>query len=195
MIDCRSLTLDTDRLALVVRASHRHRPPLALLVTADQRAALDAPDGYLDDVPLTTDPAGRPPPKPVPTPEPTPPRPIAELRREHTVMLQATIRDHVDAHLPPSEREALGSIAAGLAEKAAFGVPLTPTEQGVAIGLMQARAWSLGALALAGDAAVRCAACTTLDEVQAVTVDLSALGEPPRITAGEVALALALRGA
>jgi hypothetical protein len=117
-------------------------------------------------------------------------RELAEVQAARAAELQATIRSHVDQHLAPSEREALASIAAGLAEKAAFGVALTETEQGVAVGLMQARAWTMAALALAGDVAVRCAACSTMEELAAVTVDLSALGPAPQVTAGEVALVL-----
>lgn len=120
--------------------------------------------------------------------------PLETAKAMRTAELQAGIRDHVDAHLPPSERETLASIAAGLAERAAFGVPLTPTEQGVAVGLMGARAWTMAAVALGGEVAARCAACSTVEELEAVTVDLASLGEPPRVTAGEVALALAKGG-
>lgn len=119
--------------------------------------------------------------------------PLADLVAARTAELQQQVRDHVDAHLPPSEREALASIAAGLAERAAFGVGLTPTEQGVAAGLLMARDWTMRATALGGEVAARCAACTSAEELAAVTVDLASLGEPPRVTAGEVALAL--RGA
>lgn len=121
------------------------------------------------------------------------PRPLADLQRERAEELQRAIRAHVDAHLPPSEREALAAIAAGLAERAAFGVALTPTEQGVAVGLMGAREWTMRAAALGGEVAARCAACASVEELAAVSFDLDALGEPPRVTAGEVALAL--RGA
>ena len=121
-------------------------------------------------------------------------QPLADAIAARTAELQQAIRDHVDAHLPPSEREALASIAAGLAEKRAFGLPLSETEQGVAVGLMQHRAWTTTALALAGDVAARCAACTSAEELAAVTVDLTALGEAPRVTAGEVAIALAKGG-
>ena len=192
MIDCRSLILDDARLALVVRAARRHRPPLALLCTAEQAATLPA---YVDGVvPVTTDPAVTPPPAPTPPPPEPPPGPLADAIAARTAELQQQVRDHVDAHLPPSEREALASIAAGLAERAAFGVPLTPTEQGVAVGLMGARAWTMAAVALGGEVAARCAACTSAEALAAVTVDLKALGEPPRVTAGEVALALAKGG-
>ena len=193
-IDCRALTLDASRLALVTRAARRHRPPLALLVTPEQRAGLDLVDGvYVDDVPVTMDAGAIPPPKPAPpAPEPEP-RPLADLQRERADELQQAIRDHVDAQLPPPEREVLASIAAGLAERAAFGVPLTPTEQGVAVGLMGAREWTMRAVALGGEVAARCAVCTSAEELAAVTVDLASLGEPPRVTAGEIALAL--RGA
>jgi hypothetical protein len=117
-------------------------------------------------------------------------RPASEVQAERALDLQQQVRDYVDTHLPPSEREALASIAAGLAEKAAFGIALSETEQGVAVGLMQARAWTTAALALGGDIAVQCAACSTVEELQAVSVDLSALGAAPTITAGEVARAL-----
>lgn len=115
---------------------------------------------------------------------------LAEAQTDRIAELQQAIRDHVDAYFPPHEREALASIAAGLAERAAFGVPLSETEQGVAVGLMQCRAWTMAALALAGAVAARCAACTTANELAAVTVNLEVLGEPPRVTAGEVALVL-----
>jgi hypothetical protein len=187
MIDCRALILDADRLALVARASRRHRPPLALLVTPEQATTLPA---YVDDVvPVTTDPAVVPPPASTPVVE-VPPVPLADAVVARIAELQQQVRNHVDAALPPSEREALASIAAGLAEKVAFGASLTPTEQGVAVGLMQARAWTTAALALAGDAAVHCAACTTLEELQAFTIDLTVLGEAPSVTAGEVARVL-----
>lgn len=194
MIDCRTLDLDDARLALVVRAARRHRPPLALLVTPEQRAGLDVVDGtYLDDVPVTTDAGVIPPPRPrPPAPEP-PPRPFADLQRERAQTLQQAIRDHVDQYLPPTEREGLASIASGLAEKVAFGGILTETEQTVALALMFARAWTNAAMALGGEAAVQCNACTTMEQLQAVTVDLASLGPPPSITAGEVALML--RGA
>jgi hypothetical protein len=165
-------------------------PPTPILIGDALRASFsfDEVEGqrYVagTSIPVCFSPDERPPPRPGPS---------VEARAARTAELQQQVRNHVDTHLPPSEREALASIAAGLAERAAFGVPLTEVEQGVAVGLMQARAWSLGALALAGEAAVRCAGCTTLDELQAVTVDLTVLGEPPRVTAGEVALAL--RGA
>ncbi len=120
-------------------------------------------------------------------------RPLADLQRERAEALQAEIRDHVDTHLPPSEREALASIASGLVERAAFGIALSETEQGVAVGLMQARDWTMRAVALGGEVAARCAACQSAEELAAVSVDLASLGEPPRVTAGEVALAL--RGA
>lgn len=190
MIDCRALTLDDARLALVVRAARRHRPPLPLLCTAEQAATLPA---YVDgNVPVTTDRAVIPPPAPPPVVQ-APPVPLADAIAARAAELQQAIRDHVDAHLPPSERETLASIAAGLAERAAFGVPLTPTEQGVAVGLMGAREWTMRAVALGGEVAARCAACASVEELAAVSVDLDALGEPPRVTAGEVALAL--RGA
>lgn len=190
-IDCTRLTLDASRLALVTRAARRHRPPLALLVTPEQRAGLDLVDGvYLDDVPVTTDAGVIPPPRPRPPAPPPPPRPLADLQRERADELQQSIRDHVDAHLPPSEREALAAIAAGLAERAAFGVALTDAERGVAVGLMGAREWTMRAVALGGEVVARCTACTSAEELAAVTVDLGALGEPPRVTAGEVALVL-----
>lgn len=108
--------------------------------------------------------------------------------------LQALIRDHVDTHLPPSEREALASIAAGLMEKRTFLGKLTEAEQGVVVGLIMARDWTMRATALGGEVAARCAACTSAEDLAAVTVDLASLGESPRVTAGEVALALAKGG-
>lgn len=188
-IDCRSLTLDIDRLALVVRASHRHRPPLALLVTPEQFAALDAPDGYLGDVPLTTDADVIPPPKPVPEPEPAPPRPIAELRRERTAELQATIRDHVDQHLPPSEREALAALMQRCTLMRGMGIPV---DDGALLALLAALGWAEDAMVLGAACADACAACETMEALQAVVVDLSSLGQPPVVSAGE--LARAIRG-
>lgn len=188
MIDCRSLTLDDARIDLVTRAARRHRPPLALLVTPEQRAGLDLVDGvYVDDVPVTTDAAVIPPPRPTPKPEP---RPFTDLQRERADELQQTIRDYVDQYLPPTEREGLASIASGLAEKIAFGGVLTETEQTVALALMFARTWTNAAMALGGEIAVQCNACTTVEQLQAVSVDLAALGPPPNVTAGEVALML-----
>jgi len=117
-------------------------------------------------------------------------RPLAELQRERAKALQQTIRDYVDQYLPPTEREGLASIASGLAEKKAFGQELTQTEQTVALALMFARAWTNAAMALGGEVAVQCAACTTVEQLEAVTVDLASLGAPPSISAGEVALML-----
>lgn len=142
--------------------------------------------------PVTTDPAVIPPPAPTPVVE-VPPVPLADAIAARTAELQQAIRDHADAHLPPSEREALASIAAGLVERRTFGLDLTEQEQGVAVGLIMARDWTMRATALGGEVAARCAACTSAEELAAVTVDLASLGEPPRVTAGEVALAL--RGA
>lgn len=118
------------------------------------------------------------------------PRPFVEIQQEHIKKLQQSIRDYVDQYLPPTEREGLASIASGLAEKVAFGGTLTETEQTVALALMFARAWTNAAMALGGEVAVQCNACTTVEQLQAVTVDLASLGPPPHVTAGEVALML-----
>lgn len=165
-IDARRLTADQVRASLPLWRG----TGLFVLVSDDVRAALGG--------------------DPDTTPEP---RPLADLQRERAEELQRAIRAHVDAHLPVSEREALDAILAGLVERVAFGMPLSETEQGVAAGLMLARQWATRAIALGGEVAARCAACASAEELAAVTVDLASLGEPPRVTAGEVALAL--RGA
>ncbi len=177
MIDCRSVTLDDEKLKAKATEAMRHRPPLPLLCTPEQARSL--PIHVFDVVPIITD--------------ATSTTWLADAIAARTTELQQQVRDHVDAHLPPSEREALASIAAGLMEKRTFLGELTEAEQGVVVGLIMARDWTMRATALGGEVAARCAACTSAEELAAVSVDLASLGEPPRVTSGEVALAL--RGA
>lgn len=116
-------------------------------------------------------------------------RPLAEVQAERAGELQATIRDHVDQHLPPSEREALAALMQRCTLMRGYGIPV---DDGAILALVAALGWAEDAMVLGAACADACAACETMEALQAVTVDLSTLGQPPVVSAGE--LALAIRG-
>jgi len=183
MIDCTSLDLDA-RLPFVVGLAKRHRPPLALLVTAAQAAQLPM---YVDDVvPVTTDRTIVPPAVVIAAPPP-PKRPLVEVQAERILELQQVIRSHVDEHLPPSEREGLAALLQRCTLMRGMGLPV---DDGALLALLASLGWAESALMLGAEVAARCRACTTLAELADVAVDLSGLGEPPIVSAGEIAVAL-----
>jgi hypothetical protein len=118
-------------------------------------------------------------------------RPLAEVQAERVAELQRAIREHVDAHLPPSEREALSALLQRATLMRGMGLPV---DDGALLAPLAALGWAEDAMVLGGDIARRCAECTTVEELRAVDVDpAKALGQPPIITAGDIAAAL--RGA
>ena len=116
-------------------------------------------------------------------------RPLAEVQAERAAELQAVIRDHVDQHLPPSEREGLAALMQRCTLMRGMGLPV---DDGALLALLAALGWAEDAMVLGAACADACATCETMEALQAVTVDLKALGQPPVVSAGE--LARAIRG-
>ena len=116
--------------------------------------------------------------------------PFEVFALERAIQLQGEVDAFVTANVHPKEREALSSIAAGLDELRDYVRPLTDLEQGVRVGLILARQWMHEAIGLGGLAKIQCFACNTIEELADVVVDVTVLGPPPTVTAGEIAVAL-----
>jgi hypothetical protein len=165
-------------------------PVQTILVTDEQAAELAALGQAfrVGDVIITTDPTVEPPapPKPEPKPEPKP-RPLADLQAERAAQLQDEIRFHVDTLLPPSERESLAALMQKTTLMRLLGAPV---DEGASLALVMTLGWAEGALVLGDDVALACRKAQTVEELEAITVDLDTLGKPPTLTAGEIAKAL-----
>ncbi len=121
------------------------------------------------------------------TPPPRPAFSIEPQRQATAARLQGEIRALVDRHLPPDEREALAALMQRTTLMRLFGAPV---DEGASLGLVLALSWAEDAMILGAAVAARAAACATIAELDALTVDLSTLGEPPKVTAGELAALL-----
>jgi hypothetical protein len=187
MIDIRT---KPDRLAVAVKEAQRSRPPRAVLVR-ELPDGVEVVDGhaYLGNVPVTTDPKVTPPPRPKTIVLPKP-RHLADLKAERIAELQQAIRDHVDAHMPPNEREGLAALMQKTTLMRLMGAPV---DEGASLALVMSLSWAESAMVAGDDIAQACAKATSAEELQAITVDLKSLGTPPKITSGEIAKAL--RGA
>jgi hypothetical protein len=159
-IDARHLTVDQVRASLLLWRG----TGLAVLVSDEVRDALGGP--------------------PDTTPEP---RPLAELVLARTLELQQQIRTYVDTHLPPNEREGLAALLQKVTILRGMGLPVN---EGASLALVVALDWVEAAMAMGHEVAVAAQACTTAEELQALTVDLSRLGPPPNITSGQIAAML-----
>lgn len=115
--------------------------------------------------------------------------PLETAKAMRTAELQAGIRNHVDTHLPPSEREALAALMQRCTLMRGMGLPV---DDGALLALVAALGWAEDAMILGAACADVCAACETMEALQAVVVDLTSLGQPPVVSAGE--LARAIRG-
>ena len=112
---------------------------------------------------------------------------LSEVKAARAAELQQQIRDHVDTHLPPSEREALSALMQRTMLQRLLGAPV---DEGASLALVMTLGWAEAALIAGDDAAQACAQAATIEALQAITVDLDKLGAPPKITAGEIARAL-----
>ena len=187
MIDCRNLTLTDDLAASLAAKAKRHSPPIALLVTEADAARLGR---YVaDTVPVTSDPAGVPPPI-LPDPPVVVPPSLDTLRAQRAAEMQAEVRGYVRAHFTPDDEATVNNIAALLHDKRAAGDTLTDTEAGTLVTISWARQWVMAATAAAGRAMAACAVAETAEALAAITVDLEALGAPPEVGGGKLALML-----
>ena len=116
-------------------------------------------------------------------------RDLEDVRSETVERLQQSIRDHVDAALPQREREALAALLQKTTIMRLLGAPV---DEGASLGLAMALAWAEGALVLGEAVGAACLHAETVLELEGVTVDLKALGDPPSVSAG--AIAVLLRG-
>lgn len=114
-------------------------------------------------------------------------RDLDDVKADHLATLHATIRAHVDAHLPPSEREALAALMQRATLMRGMGLSV---DEGALLALVAALGWAEDAMILGDDVRAAVAAAVDLDGVLAVSVDPATLGQPPVITAGEIAKAL-----
>lgn len=102
---------------------------------------------------------------------------------------QTEVREYIRASFSEDDEATVANVDALLLGKATRE-GLTETEAGVVVGIALARQWVLAATAAAGDAISAIEAATTLEEVAAVTVDLAALGDPPEVSGGKIAVLL-----
>jgi hypothetical protein len=194
MIDCTQMELTVDLKAHLLVLAKRHTPPIPLLVTEIQLAALTTEEvvietvahHYLDVVPITTSAASIPPVKPGSVPV-APPQPFHEAKLARAVMLQNEIRSYVDVYLPITEREGLAAL---LQKVTMMRMAALPVNEMAAASLMEALTWVENAMIMGSDVAAACQLCTTKPELLALSVDLESLGEPPIINAGQIAKAL-----
>ena len=112
---------------------------------------------------------------------------LSEVKAARIVDLQQQIRDHVDQHMPTSEREALAALMQKTTLMRMVGAPV---DEGASLALVMSLGWAEQAMIMGDDAAQACARADTIEALQAITVDLDKLGAPPKITAGEIAKAL-----
>ena len=112
---------------------------------------------------------------------------LSEVKAARVVDLQQQIRDHVDPHMPTSEREALAALMQKTTLMRMVGAPV---DEGASLALVMSLGWAEQAMIMGDDAAQACARADTIEALQAITVDLDKLGAPPKITAGEIAKAL-----
>ena len=112
---------------------------------------------------------------------------LSEVKAARVVDLQQQIRDHVDQHMPTSEREALAALMQKTTLMRMVGAPV---DEGASLALVMSLGWAEQAMIMGDDAAQACARADTIEALQAITVDLDKLGAPPKITAGEIAKAL-----
>lgn len=115
--------------------------------------------------------------------------PFEVVARERIKVLQDEIAAVVDVGMNPTEREGLAALLQRVTLARVLGLT-TPAHEWATIVLLDSLSWAENAMALGAVVAARCMACESLEELDAVVVDLSALGPPPTITAGEIALAL-----
>lgn len=112
---------------------------------------------------------------------------LSEVKAARTADLQQQIRDHVETHMPTSEREALAALMQKTTLMRMVGAPV---DEGASLALVMSLGWAEQAMIMGDDAAQACARADTIEALQAITVDLDKLGAPPKITAGEIAKAL-----
>jgi hypothetical protein len=65
-----------------------------------------------------------------------------------------------------------------------------PVNEGASLALVATLGWAESALILGDDIKQACDAAVDLAALDAITVDIDALGLPPKITSGEIAKAL-----
>ena len=99
------------------------------------------------------------------------------------------IRDHVDQHLPPQEREALSGLLQSTMLRRSEGLAVDPFAM---MALLAALDWAEQSLVWGNTLAQAVAAAPDLAAVQAVSAEtaIAALKPPPVVTAGEIATAL-----
>ena len=112
---------------------------------------------------------------------------LSEVKAARTADLQQQIRDHVETHMPTSEREALAALMQKTTLMRMVGAPV---DEGASLALVMSLGCAEQAMIMGDDAAQACARADTIEALQAITVDLDKLGAPPKITAGEIAKAL-----
>ncbi len=168
-VDVRSLTLDDLRACLPLYVG----TGLAVLVTPEVRASLGTVD-----VAVISD------------PDETPVWPaidVEALKAQRIDAITAAIWAHVDSVLPAREREALSALMQQVTAAALVGATLNAE----AVQLLQMTLqWASGAMAQQGALAVAVASASSAAEVDAVGLDLAALGSPPGVSAGRIAAML-----
>jgi hypothetical protein len=117
-------------------------------------------------------------------------RDLDELKVERRAELRATVWSHVDSYLDARERETLAALHQRVLLLRALSLPV---DEWAALALLSVLSWMEDTLIAWTPLAAAVDAAETLADVQAVTLDLDALGSPPAVTAAEIAAAL--RGA
>lgn len=114
---------------------------------------------------------------------------LSEVKAARVVDLQQQIRDHVDQHLPPQEREALSGLLQSTMLRRSEGLAVDPFAM---MALLAALDWAEQSLVWGNTLAQAVAAAPDLAAVQAVSAEtaIAALKPPPVVTAGEIATAL-----
>lgn len=112
---------------------------------------------------------------------------IDALKAQRIDGITAAIWAHVDSVLPPREREAFSALLQQVTASALTGESLNASAVQL---LQQTLQWAAGAMSLQAALAAAVQAAATVDELDAVTLDLAALGSPPGVSAGRIAAML-----
>lgn len=193
-IDLTSAELD----AVVARAARDPgmSPAPALLVSPEVLAVLkvETVDGhaYLGAWPVVVDLKTDPPPRVVDQ------QPLAEVQAERATALTAEVEAAIDAAYVGREQTLLMMDLAELDQlmRPGSGADFGRVDADVFSRLVAAVEWVKAARRLGAVAEDACAAATTQEALQAVTVDLASLGPSPRVRSRETRAALdAVQGA
>lgn len=113
--------------------------------------------------------------------------PFAVYADARAAELQAVVRSYVDAHLPPTEREALIGHALAAILRRLAGQDVDPS---IFADISGALGWTSRAQVLGELIARQCRECAGVAALAELTVDPAQLGVPPPVSAGRIAALL-----